>query len=149
MGVKKQSREPMSLEEFLHHLFVGSGSFYIGGRDGGLYSYELSDGKLTLSYEPDPDSARCPATYTFTLDDLPPFRSEDSMLTKIEHDEKLIEALAEMVFESFAFRSVPEYHTDWPRDAAEAVLDHLVSIGWRAPSRGIQIGSGNVQVNTF
>ena len=47
MGVKKQSREPMSLEEFLHHLFVGSGSFYIGGRDGGLYSYELSDGKLT------------------------------------------------------------------------------------------------------
>ena len=72
MGVKKQSREPMSLEEFLY-LFVGVSRFYIGGRDGGFYSYKFSDGKLTLSYEPKPDSTRGPATYTFTLDGLPPF----------------------------------------------------------------------------
>jgi len=75
------------------------------------------------------------------------------MLTKIEHDEKLVEDLAEMVFEHASecegWEKSYALATDWPRAAAEAVLDHLVSIGWRAPSRGIQIGSGNVQVNTF
>lgn len=72
MGVKKQSREPMSLEEFLR-TFVGISRFCSGDPVAGFYSYGFLDGKLTLSYEPDPKSTRGPATYTFTLDGLPPF----------------------------------------------------------------------------